>query len=62
MSIFWGTTKSDHFRRDRIYPKELEVLLDDQPGVLSAVIGVPHPDLARAPSACLFLWQANRPT
>ncbi len=28
-----------------IYPKEIEVLLDDQPGVLeSAVIGVPHPD------------------
>ncbi|MGI9369536.1 MAG: malonate--CoA ligase [Ruegeria sp.] len=28
-----------------IYPKELEVLLDDQPGVQeSAVIGVPHPD------------------
>lgn len=29
-----------------IYPKEIELLLDDQPGVLeSAVIGVPHPDL-----------------
>ncbi|MBW4710068.1 malonyl-CoA synthase [Roseobacter sp. YSTF-M11] len=28
-----------------IYPKEIEVLLDDQPGVLeSAVVGVPHPD------------------
>lgn len=28
-----------------IYPKEIEGLLDDQPGVLeSAVIGVPHPD------------------
>ena len=28
-----------------IYPKEIETLLDDQPGVLeSAVIGVPHPD------------------
>ncbi|UYV39214.1 malonyl-CoA synthase [Rhodobacteraceae bacterium D3-12] len=28
-----------------IYPKEVELLLDDQPGVLeSAVIGVPHPD------------------
>ncbi len=28
-----------------IYPKELEMLLDDQPGVQeSAVIGVPHPD------------------
>lgn len=28
-----------------IYPKEIELLLDDQPGVReSAVIGVPHPD------------------
>ncbi len=28
-----------------IYPKEIELFLDDQPGVLeSAVIGVPHPD------------------
>lgn len=29
-----------------IYPKEIELLIDDQPGVAeSAVIGVPHPDL-----------------
>lgn len=29
-----------------IYPKEVEGLIDDQPGVAeSAVIGVPHPDL-----------------
>ncbi len=29
-----------------IYPKEIELVLDDQPGVLeSAVVGVPHPDL-----------------
>ena len=29
-----------------IYPKEIELILDDQPGVLeSAVLGVPHPDL-----------------
>lgn len=28
-----------------IYPKEIELLLDDQPGILeSAVIGAPHPD------------------
>ena len=28
-----------------IYPKEIELLLDDQPGVLeSAVVGVPHAD------------------
>ncbi len=32
-----------------IYPKEVESLLDDQPGVLeTAVIGVPHPDLGEA--------------
>lgn len=28
-----------------IYPKEIELVLDEQPGVLeSAVVGVPHPD------------------
>lgn len=32
-----------------VYPKEVELLLDDQPGVLeSAVIGVPHPDFGEA--------------
>ncbi|MBV0912409.1 malonate--CoA ligase [Anianabacter salinae] len=32
-----------------IYPKEIELILDDQPGVLeSAVIGVPHPDFGEA--------------
>ncbi|WP_377192377.1 malonate--CoA ligase [Ruegeria meonggei] len=32
-----------------IYPKEIELVLDDQPGVLeSAVIGVPHPDYGEA--------------
>lgn len=37
-----------------IYPKELESLLDDQPGVLeSAVIGVPHADFGEAPVALL---------
>ena len=37
-----------------IYPKELEVLLDDQPGVLeSAVIGVPHPDFGESPVGVL---------
>ena len=37
-----------------IYPKEIEVMLDDQPGVLeSAVIGVPHGDLGEAPLAVL---------
>ncbi|MEL6585563.1 MAG: malonyl-CoA synthase [Pseudomonadota bacterium] len=37
-----------------IYPKELELILDDQPGVLeSAVIGVPHPDFGESPVAIL---------
>jgi len=37
-----------------IYPKELEVILDQHPGVLeSAVIGVPHPDFGEAPVAVL---------
>lgn len=37
-----------------IYPKELELLLDVQPGVLeSAVIGAPHPDFGEAPIAVL---------
>lgn len=32
-----------------IYPKEVELVLDDQPNVLeSAVIGVPHPDFGEA--------------
>ena len=37
-----------------IYPKELELLLDAQDGVLeSAVIGVPHDDLGEVPLAVL---------
>ena len=37
-----------------IYPKEIESLLDDQPGVLeSAVVGVPHPDFGETPVAVL---------
>jgi malonyl-CoA/methylmalonyl-CoA synthetase len=32
-----------------VYPKEVELLLDEAPGVLeSAVIGVPHPDFGEA--------------
>ncbi len=32
-----------------VYPKEIESLIDDIPGVLeSAVIGVPHPDFGEA--------------
>ncbi|WP_085307780.1 malonate--CoA ligase [Planktotalea arctica] len=35
-----------------IYPKEIEMLIDDQPGVKeSAVIGVPHPDFGETPVA-----------
>ena len=37
-----------------IYPKEVELVLDDLPGVSeSAVIGVAHPDLGEAPVAVL---------
>ncbi|MEM7642884.1 MAG: malonyl-CoA synthase [Pseudomonadota bacterium] len=37
-----------------IYPKEIEAVLDDQPGVLeSAVIGVPHPDFGETPVGLL---------
>ena len=37
-----------------IYPKEIEEVLDDQPGIVeSAVIGVPHPDFGESPVAVL---------
>ncbi len=37
-----------------VYPKEVELLLDEAPGVLeSAVIGLPHPDLGEAVFAVL---------
>ncbi|MCR9087521.1 MAG: malonyl-CoA synthase [Rhodobacteraceae bacterium] len=37
-----------------IYPKEIELLLDDQPGVLeSAVVAAPHPDFGESPVAAL---------
>ncbi|MEM8823732.1 MAG: malonyl-CoA synthase [Pseudomonadota bacterium] len=37
-----------------IYPKEIELVLDDQPGVLeSAVIGVPHQDFGETPVGVL---------
>ncbi|TXH70686.1 MAG: malonyl-CoA synthase [Lysobacteraceae bacterium] len=37
-----------------VYPKEVELLLDEQPGVLeSAVIGVPHPDFGEAVMAVI---------
>jgi len=37
-----------------VYPKEIELILDEQPGVLeSAVIGVPHPDFGEGVVAVL---------
>ncbi len=37
-----------------IYPKEIEAILDEQPGILeSAVVGVPDPDFGEAPVAFL---------
>jgi malonyl-CoA/methylmalonyl-CoA synthetase len=37
-----------------IYPKEIEIFLDDQPGVLeSAVVGAPHPDFGESVVAVL---------
>jgi malonyl-CoA/methylmalonyl-CoA synthetase len=41
-----------------IYPKELELLLDEMPGVVeSAVIGLPHPDFGEAVCAVLVCNQ-----
>ncbi|MEH6773533.1 MAG: malonyl-CoA synthase, partial [Cereibacter changlensis] len=37
-----------------VYPKEVELLLDEAPGVLeSAVVGLPHPDFGEAVFAVL---------
>jgi malonyl-CoA/methylmalonyl-CoA synthetase len=45
-----------------IYPKEIELVLDEQPGVLeSAVIGVPHPDFGEAVVAVIVPQPGNRP-
>jgi malonyl-CoA/methylmalonyl-CoA synthetase len=45
-----------------VYPKEVELLLDSQPGVLeSAVIGVPHPDLGEAVLGVLVPARDVRP-
>jgi malonyl-CoA/methylmalonyl-CoA synthetase len=39
-----------------VYPKEIESVIDDLPGVVeSAVIGVPHPDFGEAVSAVVVL-------
>ncbi|WP_424929225.1 malonate--CoA ligase [Amaricoccus tamworthensis] len=45
-----------------IYPKEIELLLDEQPGVLeSAVIGVPHPDFGETVVAVLVPEKGGHP-
>ena len=45
-----------------IYPKEIELVLDDQPGVLeSAVIGVPHPDFGETVLGVIVLENGASP-
>ena len=45
-----------------IYPKEIELVLDDQPGVLeSAVIGVAHPDFGETPVGVLVAESGATP-
>ena len=45
-----------------IYPKEIELLLDEQPGVVeSAVIGVPHPDFGETVVGILVPEAGKRP-
>ncbi len=45
-----------------IYPKEIELVLDDQPGVLeSAVVGVPHPDFGETVVGVLVAQKGASP-
>ena len=45
-----------------IYPKEVELLIDDMPGVLeSAVIGVPHPDFGEGVVAVIARSKDDEP-
>lgn len=45
-----------------IYPKEIELVLDEQPGVLeSAVVGVPHPDFGETVVAVLVANPGQTP-
>jgi len=45
-----------------IYPKEIELVIDDQPGVLeSAVIGVPHVDFGETPVAVIVPEPGAKP-
>jgi len=44
-----------------VYPKEIELLIDELPGVLeSAVIGVPHPDFGEVVVAVVVLTEGAR--
>ena len=46
-----------------VYPKEIELLLDEAPGILeSAVIGLPHPDFGEAVFAVLVARNGQTPT
>ncbi len=46
-----------------VYPKEIESLIDDMPGVQeSAVIGLPHPDFGEAVTAVIVLEQGSQIT
>ncbi|WP_134680541.1 malonate--CoA ligase [Paracoccus ravus] len=45
-----------------VYPKEIELILDEQPGVLeSAVVGVPHPDFGEGVVAVLVAAPDSAP-
>jgi malonyl-CoA/methylmalonyl-CoA synthetase len=45
-----------------VYPKEIELVLDEQPGVLeSAVIGVPHPDFGETVVAIIVPEEGATP-
>lgn len=45
-----------------VYPKEIELLLDEQPGVMeSAVIGLPHSDFGEAVTAVVVAEDTNNP-
>ncbi|OIQ71456.1 long-chain-fatty-acid--CoA ligase [mine drainage metagenome] len=45
-----------------VYPKEVELILDEQPGVLeSAVIGLPHPDFGEAVFGVLVAQKGATP-
>ncbi len=45
-----------------IYPKEIELVLDEHDGVLeSAVIGVPHPDFGETPVGIIVAQQNTKP-